>query len=381
MNTANILIIGNDICNLELLKHQLLEFDEEWVVITRIYSNCKVELSSVHHDLVIIDFDGSPQNLLEKIKLIKQSNKNYNTPVLVSFLETNAKLIKSMLEAGALDFIEKPFKPIELFARVRTALILSSTIEKLNKQAHIISENQNRLSEILSGLLPKEIIEELTVSGESKPKKYREASVLFADLVDFTKKSTSLSPKILIDELSQIFSTFDAIIQKNGCTRIKTMGDGYLAVSGIPTPNKEHASNLIKVAIDMRDYLMNRNLTNQVQWDVKVGINSGEVIGSVLGINNFLFDVFGDAVNTASRMEKTCAPNQINIGMSTYLSTRDKFRYIERLPNDVKGLGIKSMYYLKSSSNTADLNHFEEKRVETDLQPTLSLPMAFNFYN
>ncbi len=380
MNTANILIIGNEICNLELLKHQLLEFDEEWLVSNKIYRNSKVELNSTHHDLVIIDFDGSPQNLLEKINLIKQSYKNFNTPILVSFIETNSKLIKAMLEAGALDFIEKPFKPIELFARVRTALILSSTIEKLNKQAHIINESQNRLNEILSGLLPKEIIEELTVSGESKPKKYREASVLFADLVDFTKKSTSLHPKILIDELTQIFSAFDVIVQKNGCTRIKTMGDGYLAVSGIPTPNKDHAKNMIQVGIDMREYLMFRNLNNPVQWDVKVGINSGEVIGSVLGINNFLFDVFGDTVNTAARMEKTCAPNQINIGMSTYLFTRDKFRYIERLPNDVKGLGIKSMYYLKSSSNTNYIIQPEEKKEGEETQQALSFPMALSFF-
>ncbi len=378
MNTANILIIGNEICNLELLKRQLLEFDEEWVVNTKVYRNSKVELNSTHHNLVIIDFDGSPQNLLEKIKIIKQSNKNYSTPVLVCFMETNAKLIKAMLEAGALDFIEKPFKPIELFARVRTALILSSTIDKLNQQAHIISESQSRLNEILSGLLPKEIIEELTVSGESKPKKYREASVLFADMVDFTKKSMSLPPKILIDELTQIFSAFDGIIKKYGCTRIKTMGDGYLAVSGIPTPNKEHAIKLIQVAVDMRNFLMIRNLTNPVQWEVKIGINSGEVIGSVLGSNNFLFDVFGDAVNTAARMEKTCGPNQINIGMSTYLSTRDKFRYIERLPNDVKGLGIKSMYYLKSSCNNTAITNTEEKKEHEDNQKTLSFPMALS---
>lgn len=381
MNTANILIIGNEICNLELLKRQLLEFDEEWVVNTRIYHNSKVELNSTRHNLIILDFDGSPQNLLDKIKTIKQSYQNYDTPVLVTFIETNAKLIKAMLEAGALDFIEKPFKPIELFARVRTALILSSTIDKLNKQAHIISENQNRVNDILSGLLPKEIIEELTVTGESKPKKYREASVLFADLVDFTVKSTKLPPKILIDELTQIFSAFDVIIQKNGCTRIKTMGDGYLAVSGIPTPNEEHASKLIQVAVDMRDYLMMRNRINPIQWDVKVGINSGEVIGSVLGSNNFLFDVFGDVVNTAARMEKTCGPNQINIGMSTYLLTRDKFRYIERLPNDVKGLGVKSMYYLKMGSNTTGTKRFKDELEVEDVQTTLSFPMAFPMYN
>ncbi|GAF04179.1 adenylate cyclase [Saccharicrinis fermentans DSM 9555 = JCM 21142] len=101
-------------------------------------------------------------------------------------------------------------------------------------------------------------------------------------------------------------------------------------------------------AIDIRDYLIERNIENPVKWDAKIGINSGEVIGSILGTNNCLFDVFGDTVNVASRMEKKCDPNQINVGIKTYMLTRDKYRFIERLPNQVKGIGIKKMYYLKS---------------------------------
>ncbi|SMO74434.1 Adenylate cyclase, class 3 [Saccharicrinis carchari] len=360
MDTGKILLIGKDYCNLELLEHQLMSFSEEWRIKVKLFHDSVYELNNTHHDLVIIDFGGSPEKLLKKIEIVKKSHQNHNTPILVCFVEKSAKLIKTMLEAGALDFIQKPFKPIELFARVRTALILSSTVKKLNHQADVIRESQNKVNEIISGLLPKKIIDELTVSGESRPKKYREASVLFVDLVDFTKKSTTLAPKILIDELTQIFNAFDSIIKKNGCTRIKTMGDGYLAVSGIPTPHKQHAVKLIQTAIDMRAYLSQRNESNAVKWELKIGIDSGEVIGSILGTNNFLFDIFGDTVNTAARMEKTCAPNQINIGMRTYLSTRDKFRYIERLPNDVKGLGVKNMYYLKSKINSSHLNRWQQ---------------------
>ncbi|WP_430933665.1 adenylate/guanylate cyclase domain-containing protein [Saccharicrinis sp. 156] len=356
MNTVRILILGNDEINLQIIKRQLREFDEEWLIINKSCEDSVSELNSTCYNLVLIDCENSSSELLEKIRFIKKSNKNWDTAILVCLQETEGENIKEILVAGALDFIQKPLKNIELFARVRTALTLSSSIEKHEKQARAISEGQNKIQEIVSGLLPKEIITELTLLGESKPKKYREASVLFVDLVDFTKKSTKLSPKILIDELTEIFSSFDQIIVNNNCTRIKTMGDGYLAVSGIPTPNKNHAGNLINVAIDIRDFLIQRNKINPVKWDAKIGINSGEVIGSVLGTKNFLFDVFGDTVNAASRMEKNCEPNQINIGKKTYMLTRDKFRFIERLPNDVRGIGVKSMYYLMSNVTSSKLD-------------------------
>ncbi len=348
MNNVKILILGNDQINIQIIKGRLLEFDEDWLIVNKTCENCVADLNNDNYNLIFIDCEEPTYKVLDKIHLIKKSQNNWNTPILVCVNECSSEKIKNLLEAGALDFIQKPFKNIELFARVRTALTLSSTVDKLNQQSELINDNQNKVSEVLSGLLPKEIINEITIFGESKPKKYREASVLFIDMVDFTKKSTKLSPKILIDELTEIFSSFDKIIQNNGCTRIKTMGDGYLAVSGIPNPHKDHAINVIKAAIDIRNYLNKRNVNNPVKWDAKIGINSGEVIGSVLGTNNFLFDVFGDTVNVAARMEKKCAPNQINIGKKTYLLTRHKFKFIERLPNDVKGLGVKSMYYLKS---------------------------------
>ncbi len=368
MNTVKILLIGNDTINLQVVRRRLLEFDEEWLIINKTCEESFSELNNTKFSVVIIDCEKTTSDIITKIVAIKDTKQNWNTPVIVSFQESSPGKIKSTLEAGALDFIQKPYKNIELFARVRTALTVSSTIDKLDKQTRVINENQSKIQDVLSGLIPKEIIHEFTESGESKPKKYREASVLFVDLVDFTKKTTKLSPKIIIEELSEIFSAFDNITQKHDCTRIKTMGDGYLAVSGIPSPNKDHAANIINAANEMRDYLIQRNRIKPVQWEAKIGINSGEVIGSVLGSNNFLFDVFGDTVNVASRMEKNCEPNQINIAQNTYMLTRHKFRFIERLPNDVKGLGVKRMYYLKSSISQTGIDSNLNKPISNKLK-------------
>ncbi len=362
MDTVKILAIGNDKINMHIIKSRLLEFSDDWLIFNTNCDEAHSEINRSRYDLIIIDCEKPTGSLISKIGELKQSKMNYNTPVLVSLQDSSPADIEEILEIGALDFITKPFKPIELFARVRTALTLSSTIEKLDRQTHIINEGQHKMEEMLNGLIPTEIINEITQYGTSKPKKYRDATVLFVDLVDFTKKSRRLSPKIVIDELSEIFTEFDKIVKRNNCTRIKTMGDGYLAVSGIPTPNHEHVYNMIKVAADMREYLMQRNLINNVKWDLKLGINSGEVIGSVLGNNNYLFDVFGDTVNEAARLESSCEPNQINVSRSTYLLSRNKYSFIERLPQDIKGIGKRRMYYLKSKINPLDIKKSEHNK-------------------
>ncbi len=361
MENVKILVIGNDKINLKVIKGRLLEFGEDWLIFNMSCEEANRETNQTKYNLVIIDCNENSSLIVEKIKHLKHSQKSFNTPIIICLQENYGNLIEKALEAGALDFIFKPFKSIELFARVRTALTLSSTIDKLDKQTKVINEGQHKINDVLSGIIPKEIIQELKEFGESKPKKYRNASVLFVDLVDFTRKSRKLTPKIIIDELSEIFSEFDNIVKKNNCTRIKTMGDGYLAVSGIPKPNSDHTINMIKSAIDMRNYITERNRINYVKWDLKIGINSGEVIGSVLGNNNYLFDVFGDTVNEAARMENTCAPNQINVAEKTYLQSRHVFKYIERLPNDIKGLGVRKMFYIRSSIDTTGFNSTKKK--------------------
>ena len=176
MNTVKILIIGNDKISLQIIKGRLLEFDTNWLITTKTCSNAGVELNSTTYNLVLLDCNETNSIVFEKIQLIKNSKSNWNTPVLVCLQDENVQHIKEVLEAGVLDFVLKPFKNIELFARVRTGLSLSSTINKLDRQARIINEGENKISEVLSGLLPPEIIEELSTYGESKPKKYREAS-------------------------------------------------------------------------------------------------------------------------------------------------------------------------------------------------------------
>ncbi|MFC1853919.1 adenylate/guanylate cyclase domain-containing protein, partial [candidate division CSSED10-310 bacterium] len=175
---------------------------------------------------------------------------------------------------------------------------------------------------------------------------FSNVTVFFSDIVGFTKMSAKLEPKFLIDELNEIFTAFDVIIEKNQCERIKTIGDAYLAVCGLPLENGDHAENIVKAAIEILAYIKKRNKEAPVEWNIRIGIHTGKVIGGVVGIKKYIYDVFGDTINTASRVETNSEPMKINLSEITYSLVKDKFSFVEREPIDVKGKGTLRMYFL-----------------------------------
>nr|MBC8386048.1 adenylate/guanylate cyclase domain-containing protein [Candidatus Cloacimonadota bacterium] len=173
-----------------------------------------------------------------------------------------------------------------------------------------------------------------------------DVTVYFSDIVGFTKKSSELEPKILIGELNDIFTAFDNIIEEHECERIKTIGDAYMAVCGLPEANGYHAENVIKSAIEIIKYIKHRNDYSEIKWEIRIGIHTGRVVGGVVGIKKYIYDVFGNTINTASRMESNSEPMKINISETTYKLVKDKFRFIERSPLEVKGIGNFKMYFV-----------------------------------
>jgi class 3 adenylate cyclase len=222
----------------------------------------------------------------------------------------------------------------------------SSMVEKQNRT---LEREKERVERLLLNIMPKTVYEELKTFGVTAPQKYEQASVLMLDFVGFTDMAISEDPAGIITELNDIFTAFDRIAEQFGCERIKTMGDAYMAVSGIPEASPDHAQNIAKVALLMVRYLERRNLSHAQEWRCRIGINSGTVIGSIVGVQKYVYDIFGPGVNLAARMESYSDPMKITLCDDMYRLIRNEFRFRERDEVEVKGFGSKRLYTLEGT--------------------------------
>lgn len=236
----------------------------------------------------------------------------------------------------------------------RMAGQLKDAFEKIEKQNlelttanEIITVEKNKSEKLLLNVLPLKVAAELKEFGKSEPQLFENVSVFFSDMVSFTALSTKIEPKRLISELNEIFTAFDEIMDNNACERIKTIGDAYLAVCGMPMPNKNHALHLATAATEILRYLRQRNESTELQWQVRIGIHSGSLVGGIVGIKKYIYDVFGDTINTASRMESNSGPMKINVSEITRNLLGDRFRFMDRGEIDVKGKGTMKMYFME----------------------------------
>ncbi len=313
---------------------------------------CKIA-QQLKPDLILMDWEMPKMNGIDALRLMKKNESIKHIPVIIMSSFTD---VKKALEAEAIDYIKKPIDPTELIARVQTAIGLSQSFKALMQKQQELELEQQKVERILKGLLPPKILDELKETGNSIPKRYKNATVMFTDLVGFTEKTTTMSPKRLINELNDIFSSFDKIIIKNRCTRIKTIGDAYLAVSGLPEEDENHAKNIIQAAIEFRQFILERNVLNSIKWEITTGINSGEVVGSLIGHENYLFDIFGKNVNTAARIQHQCSPMNIAVSSTSYDLTSNDFIFDSQGAVSLKGMNKIDIYNVMNVYSDIELS-------------------------
>ena len=198
-----------------------------------------------------------------------------------------------------------------------------------------LEQERERSEQLLRNILPERVIRVLQREGASKPELFDNVTVFFSDIVGFTRMSAELTPEAVIAELSDIFTQFDHIFTSHGCERIKTIGDAYLAVCGLPEPRPEHCANILRSALEARAYLERRNQDSPHQWRMRFGIHSGSVVGGIVGTEKYLYDIFGDTVNTAARMEQLSEPMRINVSEPVRILARADCIFTPRPPQDV----------------------------------------------
>jgi class 3 adenylate cyclase len=213
-----------------------------------------------------------------------------------------------------------------------------------------INKERKKSDRLLLNILPQKVVNELKEKGNTNPEIFKNVTVLFSDIVGFTDIATRLPVETLITELNDIFTTFDTIIEKNACERIKTIGDAYLAVCGLPESNENHCKNVVNAALEMMRAIKNRNMLNGIKWQIRIGIHTGQVIGSVIGIKKYIYDVFGDTVNTASRLESLSKPMKINISNDVMNGLGENYKFKKRGKIEVKGKKEMEMFFVSPLS-------------------------------
>lgn len=231
------------------------------------------------------------------------------------------------------------------------ALLLYRNNRFAKKTNKIIAEQKERSDNLLLNILPKETAEELKENGKVKAKRFESTSVLFADFVGFTKFSKNKEPEIVVETIDRYFRAFDDIVVELGLEKIKTLGDGYMCAGGLPVESEDHATRLIQAAIQMKAYVIQKyeDQSSDDSFGIRIGIHSGPVVSGVVGSKKFAYDIWGDTVNTAARLESHSEPGKINISEETYDMVKDNFACVPRTPRDVKGKGMMKMYFVEEA--------------------------------
>jgi class 3 adenylate cyclase len=210
---------------------------------------------------------------------------------------------------------------------------------------------KKKSDDLLLNILPEEVAEELKAKGNADAQLIDEVTVLFTDFKGFTQLSEKLSPKELVAEINECFSAFDLIMDKYGIEKIKTIGDAYMAAGGLPTPNQTHAIDVVKAALDIQEFMKKHKEVREARGDlffeIRIGIHTGPVVAGIVGVKKFQYDIWGDTVNTASRMESSGEIGKVNISGTTYELVKDQTECFYRGKISAKGKGDIDMYFVE----------------------------------
>ena len=264
----------------------------------------------------------------------------------------------------------KVFNYASTSATILILLLALSTYRRFRfakKTNLIIEEEKNRSQKLLLNILPKKTAIELIHKGKVQAKKFSSVSVMFTDFKDFTQHSHNLSPEELVSSVDFYYSKFDEIIEKYGLEKIKTIGDAYMCAGGLPFPTIDHADKIIQAAFEIADFMEKSKKSKEKHishFDIRIGINSGPVVAGVVGTTKFAYDIWGDTVNVASRMEGMSVPGKINISENTCKLVKYKYDCEYRGEFEVKNKGMMKMYFVSAKKNKKNQD-FKKEGIES----------------
>ena len=310
-------------------------------------------------DLMLLDMEMPELDGLGVLKVVKSTPELSYLPVIIVSSAEDFDRIVECIQVGAEDYLPKPFNAVLLRARVFSSLekkrlrdLDREHILELQREKEMLHIEQMKSEKLMLNILPKPIADRLKRGEKNIAGSYPEVTVLFSDLVGFTKMSASKTAPELVKLLNDIFSRFDKRAELLGLEKIKTIGDAYMAVGGLPIPRSDHAEIVADMALGMYQDLADFNQDNQQEIQMRIGIHSGPVVAGVIGFTKFSYDLWGNTVNTASRMESTSGNGRIQVSAITHELLKDHFVLEEREMIECKGLGPMLTSYVNARKQT-----------------------------
>ena len=299
-------------------------------------------------DVILLDIVMPEMNGYEVLKYLKNDKRFFEIPVIMISSMDDTDSIYRCIENGADDYITKPFDKSILDARISSCIEKKHLRDKEKLLMKELEEEQRKSENLLLNILPKDIANRLKSGETNIATKHDDVSILFADIVNFTPQSKKLLPNDLIIILNQIFSNFDDLSSKYNIEKIKTIGDSYFAVGGLNGNASLSAKNLVDMSKEMIKTVKKLNKdTDKMNIELRIGLHCGEVVTGVIGKHKFAYDLWGAAVNMASRMESTSKPGKIHVSKDLYRLVKDDFNFTERNEVQLKGVGYINSYFVE----------------------------------
>jgi adenylate cyclase len=341
---SRILIVDETAANRDLLAPRLLREGHE-IETAENAADALDRLVGVNFDLILLDFILPGMDGLELLCRLKSNLHTRHIPVIMISALDEADGAIRCIEAGAEDYLPKPFNPVLLRTRINASLEKKWHDRERSHFEEMRVEKQ-RWEALLLNILPQSIVSRMRNGETVIADRHEDATILFVDLVGFTSLSTQYPPDKVLDILSKIFARFDGAVAAHGLEKIKTIGDAYMVAGGLPEPIADHTRRAAQLAIEMLAIVRQLRDSQQVDLKARIGIHTGPVIAGVIGARKLMYDVWGDTVNTASRMETFGAADRIHVSAEMRCVLGEAFWFESRGELEIKGKGMMETYFL-----------------------------------
>ncbi len=315
------------------------------------------KLRARDYDILLLDIEMPRLDGYGVLAALRNDPLRHHLPVIVTSGLDHLDSVVRCIELGAEDFLPKPVNSVILRARVAASLdrkrlrdLERLRVIELQQEKQLLEMEKEKSERLLLNILPSAIADRLKQGERTIAERYIGVSVLFADLVDFSTLASQTDPEALVSMLNDLFSRFDRLADRYAVEKIKTIGDCYLVVSGLPQPRLDHAQALAEMALEMLTALADLNRERGTTLSLRIGLNSGPVVAGVIGHKKFTYDLWGATVNLASRMQSSGLPNRVNVSGDTRLLLRDIFQLTQRGTINCKGVGEVQAYLLDSKN-------------------------------